>query len=782
MENWNKVLDGEWKLGICEDKDLNYNEIPVCLCEVRNQKFLIIDACVPGNFELDMQKAGLLPDLFFGKNLKKAQELEMIHLFYSKKFELSLEEMKSPLEVIFEGIDTVSEIYLNGFLIGKTDNMFISHEFPMKYLYEGENEIFVHIYPPALKIRDQEGEMLYQASWYHYDSLCIRKSCFMWGWDIFPRILSGGIWRSCFIRQVKEFAITQCYLMTDQLAEDYSSADLKLWFDTRIGRLDTRELSILLEGKCGESTFVSRQRIWSKMGKLSINLKEPLLWWPAGSGQQNLYQVRVRLLRGEEVLDEKHFKFGIRTVELKKTSVVDEEGNGEFLFIVNHRRLFVKGTNWVPLSSFPSRGKERISQALALVEDIGCNMIRCWGGGYYEDDLFYELCDEKGFLVWQDFMMACGYYPQNEAFCKEIEKEAVSVVKRLRQHPCLALWAGDNECDEFLKNQTGGFTRNPNENVLTRKVIREVVRRHDGIRPYLPSSPYVDEEAYAKGKLRYLPENHLWGPRDYFKSDFYAKSPACFASETGYHGCPSVSSIKKFISQEALWPYWGNGEWILHASAREDREDAPDAYRIPLMANQIRVLFGLIPDTLEEFALLSQISQGEAMKFFVERFRMGKWGKSGIIWWNILDGCPQFSDAVVDYYFKKKLAYFYIRRSQNQVCLMIGEKEEERYGLFGVNDRAEDVNVSFMVRDVLMDKLLLEGEALFLADSSVRLADITLTEEESRKGGFLQIVWQGKGIRGENHYAAWEVPWKMEKYLKAAEKIGLLRQEGKEKY
>ena len=170
--------------------------------------------------------------------------------------------------------------------------------------------------------------------------------------------------------------------------------------------------------------------------------------------------------------------------------------------------------------------------ALELLGESGCNVVRCWGGNVYEDDAFYDFCDEKGILVWQDFGMGCALYPQDDAFAEKIYTEAVSVIKRLRNHASLTLWAGDNEVDEFSLVHVRGI--DPNTNRLTREVLPRAVREHDVVRPYLPSSPYVDEEAFrTRGAV---PEAHLWGPRDYFKGKYYGENYCHFASETGYHG------------------------------------------------------------------------------------------------------------------------------------------------------------------------------------------------------------------------------------------------------
>ena len=306
-------------------------------------------------------------------------------------------------------------------------------------------------------------------------------------------------------------------------------------------------------------------------------------------------------------------------------------------------RISVCGTNWVPLDALHSREKERYDRALSLLDDIGCNMVRWWGGNVYPEDMFYDFCDSHGIMVWQDFSMACGTYPQDEAFAKSMEAEVEAVVRRYRNHPSLVLWAGDNECDEMVWSKI-----KLKENTLTRTLLPEIISRNDVKRDYLPSSPYI-----AKGeKMENVSERHLWGPRDYYKSSYYKDTPAHFVSELGYHACPSVTSVKKFISGDIVVSEMKNNpSCLLHSTDYDNCQD-----RFMLMEKQIRQLFGEVPDTAEKFALASQISQAEADKFYIELFRCKKPVKSGVLWWNLIDGWPQFSDAVVDYYFKKKLA------------------------------------------------------------------------------------------------------------------------------
>ncbi len=765
-------LDGTWLLGVWKHKEYqDWGKEICCIQDMQECQMPTLDGTVPGNYEIDLERCGRIEDPFFGKNLLLTQERELDHLFYARELEGEFDPARTYL-LKWEGIDTVADIYLNGEQIGHTDNMLMEHvmEIPGEKL-QGHNELLVHILPVTLEARKYDNSMFQYAQKYNMDALSVRKSNYMFGWDIFPRIMSGGIWKSVWLYEKPEYEFLQSYLFTQKITEGQDGtapkAELDFFYEVELGDEPYQGFEVEIHGICGASEFSVCDDVWSKAGHIRFTVEDPILWWPRRSGTPALYEVEVCLKKGDQICACRKFRFGIRTIRLEKSSLTDAAGSGEFCFWVNGRRTFILGTNWVPLDSLPSRGKERIEPALRMVTDLNCNMIRCWGGGYYEDELFYEKCDEAGILVWQDMMQACGAYPERREFLERYEREVTFQVRRLRQHACVALWSGDNENDSGY-GWWSDFRLNPGDNLNTRQIVPQVIRMNDYIREYLPSSPYMDETAYqSKTGETYLPEQHLWGPRDYFKGDFYRNALAHFASETGYHGCPNVESIRKFISEEALWPPEHNGEWLLHASSPTMKENEIYAYRIALMTDQIRVLFGTVPEELESYALLSQISQAEAKKYFIERFRIGKWRRTGIIWWNLLDGCPQFSDAIVDYYFGKKLAYDYIKRSQQMTALMCDEPKGGRIALMGVNDHRENQHIRYHVTDLVTDTVCLEGTTELPGDSTVCIAQLPAGERKE----FYLLEWQIGDTWYRNHYVTWEAPFDQGLYCRCMEKL-----------
>ena len=523
--------------------------------------------------------------------------------------------------------------------------------------------------------------------------------------------------------------------------------------------------------------------MWSTRGRYTLTVEDPQLWWIRDKGTPALYDATVSLVCDGEVVASQKTRFGIRTIELQYKHLDLNGENGEFCFLLNGEKTFIRGTNWVPMDAIHARDAQKVRPALELVEDLHCNMIRCWGGNVYEDHEFFDICDEKGILVWQDFSMACAIYPQDGDFCEKIRKEAVAVVRKLRQHPSLALWAGDNECDLGIYQgwYHGGAkcALNPNDNVLTRKILPDVLRAEDPCRPYLPSSPYVDAFVF-ENRFDYAVEDHLWGPRDYYKGEFYSTAKAMFASECGYHGSVSPESVSKFIAEEAIWPPENNPSWLVHAASPETDENACWAYRIPLMCEQVVTLFGEMPDNFADFAAASQISQAEATKFFIERFRKAKWNRTGIIWWNVIDGWPQFSDAVVDYYYTRKQAYFHIKQAQQPFCVMIDEAQEDgTRAIIAVNDTNATTAFSYTVRDVESGCIVKIGTAQMEGNASCAIG---VLPADPAKQGMYYIEWTADSCKGCNHYMYGEPSFSLKQCLQWFKAVGLWKAEGFDGY
>lgn len=748
-----KILLNSWRMTFAQNSHVVKNKISLTTTEsILSSGQTIIPASVPGNFELDFSKAGLLPeDIFFGDNITKVQDFEKTHLWYFTEFEL--EDKNADAFILFEGIDTVADIYIDGKKFAFTENMLIPHEFSLENVSAGRHDLVVHITPAHVYTDRFQLSTRNRGMQHNMDSILIRKAPYMYGWDIMPRAVSGGLWKPVSIVYKPKNRIEDYFCYIQNYVENQFCDYI---FKTRIHieEDDLRRYSLKIEGKCGNSVFFSQTKAYSVNNLTGVRIENPLLWWPKNYGEPNLYRTKITLFLDGVECDSVEFNLGVRFIELERTSCAGPDG--KFFFRINGKKIFAQGSNWVPTDTFPSRQAEYDLRGLKLLDDLNCNIVRCWGGNIYPDDAFFDYCDAHGILVWQDFAMACGIYPTDDRMCKLLKEEAQSVVLRLRNHASLALWSGDNECDgQYLWTHTNIngkwlYSGSPDDNVLTRKILPEVLDRLDGFRPYLPSSPYLDKEAYETANPS---EDHLWGPRDYFKGEYYKTNSVChFASETGYHGCPAPATLRKFISEDQLDDFGNdrictNRQWLAHATCPEPTIEDGYSYRIPLMTRQIIRLFGDYKDGgLESYALKSQISQAEAFKFFIEHFRIQNNYRSGIIWWNAIDGWPQISDAVVDWYGTKKLAYHYIKRCQTPFIIMCDEPDSDgNLRLVAVNDSRDTVTVSYTVTDALTGERLCGDTITVEPDGNITAA---VFKEESR---YYLISWSGD-VCGMNHF------------------------------
>lgn len=757
----NISLDGKWDLYFFEQK--NYDETPEVLTS--REDIQKISCRVPGNVELDLSKNGYLPkDLYMGMNITETEKFESYEWWYEKSFRTP--ENTKNLYLHFEAVDCLAQYWLNGEKIGESENMFTEVEFDIsKYVKAGcDNKLLVRIRSAVLEnYRVKQNMYSVVSSWEDHSpaTVRIRKAAHSKGWDIMPRAVSAGIWRGVSLINKPDIYFEQVFASTYKLEEN--TAHIKVAFDIKSNKILThRNHSVKVYGRCGESEFCEERPVIFKAAAICFDIKNPKLWFPYGYGKANMYDAVIELYEDGVLICKKDFSFGVRTVELERTDIIDGK-NGKFNFKINGVQVMCKGSNWVPLDAFHSRDAARYEKALELVKDIGCNILRCWGGNVYEDTYFYDFCDRNGIMIWQDFGMACSVYPLDDDFAKKLEAEVESVVKKFRQHPCIVVWSGDNECDESLYHH--GV--NPNENILTRQVIPNIIKMHDITRPYLPSSPYISQKVYDMQDRNLLPEAHLWGPRDYFKSDFYKNSDAYFVSETGYHGCPARKSIEKFIEKDYIENYMNNPQWNLHST-----DNYGSNHRVMLMHNQVLQYFGAIPENFDDYTLASQISQAEADKFFIERIRVRKPVTGGVIWWNLLDGWPQMSDAVVDYYFEKKLAYDYIKRSQAPFSIMASEIEEWNLSIWAENDTLEKQSVKYEVYDIDTNEVLLSGECTVGENGSRKLGEIPIMYSEKR---MLVIKWSANGKEGFNHYTCGMPAFSFERYKNWLKKLGSIK-------
>lgn len=772
-------LDGEWVLDYWQQK----REPVLSPDGMKETDYQTIKAQVPGNVELDLLAAGLIDNPETGSNVYLLRPYEGYQWRYSKRFTTPAYSEEDDFSLHFGGIDCYAEVFLNGKHIGSASNMLIDYDFDITGALAAQgSENFLEVYIRSSVIEGRKRiPPTISYNFAQIESVYTRRAPHTYGWDIMPRLVSAGLWRSVSLDVKPPVHIVDAHWFTTSIDTAGRTANVFLDYTLTLpvkyqdGKM-TAEVVISKDGV--EKTRFS-DKITSHAGRKMIGLQGVEFWWPRGYGEPALYDASLRILdeNGKEVdTDVKHI--GIRTVKLDITPMNTEENPGRFCFIVNGEKIYIHGSNWTPMDAFHSRDPKHLENAFAIAKDLNCNMLRCWGGNVYEDHAFFDLCDKNGIMVWQDFAMGCTLYPQDPDFQKAISEEVRSVVVKLRSHPSIALWSGNNENDQTLTIGTlACFRKDPNDDIVSRVTIPAVLFETDPARPYLPSSPFWSEELIQTTyNTDNLPEDHLWGPRGYYKDSFYTSAKCIFVSEIGYHGMPNRESLEKMFPKESVYPWsdvkerrW-NEDWLTK-SVRIFKEWGYTPDRNNLMINQVRLLFGEVPTGLDEFIFASQSVQAEAMKYFIEKFRGRKFSpNTGMLWWNIRDGWPLISDAVVDWYNSPKMAYWFIKNSQQDVCVLMNDAQDGFLPLIAVNDTRKDVSGKVTVWNVSTGKTVFKGD--FKVKANDKLV-ITSVPEPSGQGIF-KITYTGEdGKTLENHYLYGKAPFDLKTYKSSLKKTGI---------
>jgi beta-mannosidase len=707
-----------------------------------------------------------------GSNVWEMRPYEGYQWCYTRTFTSPDVKEGQSVSLWFGGIDCLADIWLNGVKIGSTENMLIEHAFDITPLIGKGKENTLQVILRSAVIEAQSyllNFLTHKGNTANNESVNIRKGPHSYGWDILPRLVSAGLWRNVELRIADPIRFTDVFWATRWVDAANKRACIMVDYQLKIPfrELDRHKAVIRLK-RNNKVVYEQANVLYTHVYGREFTLENVDLWWPRGYGEPALYEAEVCVEDSAgRVLAADRKQIGIRTVALDYTELTTPEQPGEFCFKVNGEKIFIKGSNWVPVDALHSRDAGLLPQVMEMAVDLNCNMLRCWGGNVYEDHAFFDLCDRNGILVWQDFAMGCDLYSQSDAFAQKIHEEAVSLVIKLRNHPSLALWAGNNENDQGFNGRGGAFNLDANRDRTSRRVIPDVLFEYDPTRPYLPSSPYYTPAWFKAGRNdRFLPEQHLWGPRGYYKASFYTDVSAHFVSEIGYHGCPNRESLEKMFTKDCVYPWkkgtfeW-NGEWQTKAS-RYHQYATNTLERNDLMINQIKALFGDVPADLDRFIFASQAVQAEAMKFFIEFWRMDKFRKTGILWWNLRDGWPMVSDAITDYYCSKKTAYYYIRQVQYDACVMIGDAREGNHPVMAVNDTRTEKQGTVTVRDLSTKEVLFSGKFVIPANGKTVIGNIAETSAQS----LWLIEYTIQNGKFTNHYLAGKAPFKLSDYEK----------------
>lgn len=635
-------------------------------------------ATVPGNIHDDLLKNGLIPDPFFGTNEDSVQWVADSVWTYRLLFDEDCldEKQYEHKELVFEGLDTYTEVILNGRKLTSVEgskmpnNMFRRWIFPVKdVLKKKNNELLVRFLPTSPMDSVQAARLPYTMP---DTRVFTRKAQYQSGWDWGPKLNTCGIWKDVCLRRWNRFRLEDVYVYdtrptTDTTQSWETCVELKVMSDVR------KRVRVRVEAYDSDKTQVAR-RVTLEPGlntiTVPVTLEHPRLWWPNGMGDATRYFYYVSVEDGNTVAHTvSPVEHGLRTVELRR----EQDSIGEsFAFYVNGKPCFMRGADWIPASSYPGtlntpEGDDYYYRLLTAAKEVNMNMIRVWGGGLYENESFYHYCDRFGLLVWQDFMFACNPYPADSLFLANVRTEAEQQVTRLRNHPCLALWCGNNEVHNGLADwgwpAALGWTDSQYQhlmedfNTLFEKQLAEVVRKNMPGTPYISTSPtygWGHPECCTHGCSHYW--GVWWGELPF---DVWWEKTGRFMAEYGFQSYPEMATIETFTKPD---------ERRLGSPALNNHQK--HGRGVEIIRKAMKDDFGYTrTDNLGEFAHVSQLVQAYGITRAIEAHRIRRDRCRGTLYWQLNDCWPVASWSSIDYTGRWKALHYRLREAYANVAV-----------------------------------------------------------------------------------------------------------------
>ncbi len=653
-------------------------------------------ATVPGVIHTDLMDNDLLDDPFYRLNERGAQWVDKEDWIYETTFQLTPEMLNQQhLLIDCKGLDTYADVYLNDSLIIQADNMFREWQASIKKLAtEGQNTLRVYFHSP---IKHDLGK--FDALNYQYFasndqsenggifdkrvSVFARKAGYHYGWDWGPRLVTSGIWRPISVVGWSDAYVDDIYYKQPDVTASRAKLDAQIQIqadhaipDAMLTITDITTHKVLVKKHID---IASGHQVLS----LPFTIHHPKLWWTNGLGQAHRYNFQVQLAVGDDILDVKQNKIGVRS--LKVVSEKDKDGTS-FYFELNGHPVFAKGANYIPQDNFltrvtPADYKKTIMSAV----EANMNMLRIWGGGIYENDLFYDLCDEHGILVWQDFMFACSMYPAEGALLENIRQEAIDNVVRLRNHPSIAIWCGNNECQDAWYNWGWQSKYKAQSQAIADTVWTQFCNQYYDVLPdvvatyapetkYWPSSPFAGK---GHGSNDHDGDRHYWevwhGEKPISQ---YNVERARFFSEYGFQSFPEFVSIKKYAPEAKDWDIRSE-VMMAHQRGGEHANGLIETY----MLNEYRR-----PADFKRFLYVNHVLQGDAIKTAIESHRRDMPYCMGTLFWQINDCWPVASWASRDYYGRWKAQHYFTRKAYDDV-MVSPYAEDGQLNIYVVSDR-----------------------------------------------------------------------------------------------
>lgn len=650
------------------------------------------DAKVPGTIHQDLLNHNRIPNPFYGMNEEAVQWVENEDWMYRTSFVVTEEQLNRDAAVLeLDGLDTYADVFLNGALILRSDNMFVGHKVPVKsVLRKGENRLLIR-FRSAVKEALPQWETNgfdYPADNDHSSkrvSIYTRKAPYSYGWDWGIRLATCGIWRPVRLVFSDVARIEDYYVRQASVSASKADVDNRLEITNVTSRPVSALLKVAYHYSANDTKEVQKQiglRPGENTVSLPVMIDNPHLWMPNGWGEPSLYKFTASVsVDGVEVASQER-QVGLRSI---RVVMEDDEHGKSFYFEVNGHPMFAKGANFIPDDALlPNVTTERYKRIFEDVKAANMNMLRVWGGGIYEDDKFYDEADRNGILIWQDFLFACTTYPHDPLFLKRVEAEAEYNIKRLRGHASLAMWCGNNEIYEGVrywgwknKYTAEAFAEmNCGYDVLFRQLLPDMVKRFDSDRFYMHGSPY--EANWCRPESWKIADSHNWGTwygRKPFES-FDSEIPR-FMSEYGFQAFPEMKTIRTFAEEK---------DFELESPVMNAHQKATIGNAL---IKQTMGLYYKVPAKFEDLVYVGLVLQGQGMRHGIEAHRRNRPYCMGSLFWQLNDSWPVVSWSSIDYYGNWKAMQYQSQRAFAPV-LINAIKEGDDLCVYLISDELQD--------------------------------------------------------------------------------------------
>lgn len=635
-------------------------------------------ATVPGCVHFDLLRAGKIPDPYTNSRERESYWIESQDFLYKTNFllpddwALALGRTGQRVELSFESLETFASVWFNGHFLGESLNQFLPASFDItSHIRNGENVVVVHFESASKRCTEMELKHGRLDAAFDRTRVYARRSPYLTGWSMAPRLSGCGIWGKVVVRRIDRARMHSVSVPIKGLSTSLARVGVEVEFESLQPQDLDLEMQIEKLDPIGSGTNYDSQVVWEKIKPVKVKtgrfrftedakIFEPVLWWPVGygSGRRTLYRARVAVRSEGEVIHSVESIFGLRKVDLVSRT---NEGTGTFYFLINGQQVFVRGAVWVPPDMFPPRVPDtQVRTLLDLAAAANINLLRVWGGGIYESEAFYRRCDELGIMVWQDFVFAQGDYPDFREYWKSCQEEAKHQVRRLRNHPSLVLWCG-NDGIAMLHHEQGKEEAKTGGSKIFTRLLPHVLKEYDVTRPYWPSTPFggADPNSEREGDHRHLNVWDRWA-----SVDSYRNVHARFVSSFGFQSLPSEDVIARFTKER--------DKTLTHEDFDAHQKEPEGNARL------FRYLLARTrpPENFEELVYLSQWTQGDALSLAIDSWRANKPETMGTTVWHFNDCWPGITWSLVDAAGTPKLAFWMVRQAFESTSLILLPAED----------------------------------------------------------------------------------------------------------